>query len=422
MDAIKSKLYKTLRQSERLFKTDMVYLARGGFWLTLVQITGAASAFILSIVFANLFPKDAYGTYKYIIALSGIIGTLTLTGLGPAITQSVARGYDAALSKGFRTVLRWGVIIFIVSLSSSGYYFLHKNYLLAFSFLLIAITSPLIDAASFFGSYLAGKKNFKTLSILTIINNTVPTLAIIIALLMTQSLWIIILTYFLSNTLVIFGSYLYTVVRYKPGGKEDPEMVPYAKHLTFITVLNTIADQADKIIVYHYVGAVELAIYVFATAFPTQIKGVFKGLSPLAFPKFAIRSLDETRQDVPGKMLRFLSIITPIVLLYIIIAPYLYTLFFPQYVDAVPMSRIFALSLLPYISIIPTTILQAKKSIRSLYGSNISIAIMKLVFLFTGVSLAGVWGVVYARVAYEFGALMIALYYLHHAEEISPSV
>jgi O-antigen/teichoic acid export membrane protein len=400
----------------------MVYLAKGGFWLTLVQVIGAASAFALSVVFARSFPKDSYGTYKYIIALSGIIGTFTLTGLGPAITQSVARGYDGALHRGFKTVLRWGTIIVIISFTLAVYYALHHNYLLSYSLVLIGITSPLIDATSFFGSYLTGKKDFKLLSLLNAAGSVFPALCLITTLFFTINLPIVITVYFISSVIIMYASYFYTTHLYRPEGTEDPEMISYGKHLTFITILNTIADQADKVIVYHYVGAVELAVYTFATAIPTQIKGVLKGVSPLAFPKFAIKSLDEVKRNTPSRMLRFLFVIIPIVIIYILCAPYIYRFFFPRYIDAISMSRVFSLSLLAYISIIPTTILQAKKALPSLYGSNIIIALTKLALLFMGVSYAGVWGVVYARVVYEYAALLIALIYLKKAREAIPLI
>lgn len=417
MNTFRQRAYNLLRRSERFFKTDMVYLAKGGFWLTFVQVVGAASAFALSVVFARLFPKDTYGTYKYIIALSGIIGTLTLIGLGPAVAQSVARGYDGALKKGFTTILKWGSIIVVVSFIMAAYYLAHKNYLLAYSLLLIGITSPLIDAASFFGSYLTGKKDFKLLSLLNAAGSVFPALCLIATLFITTNLPIVITIYFLSVTAVTYTSYLYTTHRYKPEGIEDPEMLRYGKHLTFITILNTIADQADKVIVYHYVGAVELAVYTFATALPLQIKGVLKGISPLAFPKFAQRPLNEAKQHLAGKMLRLFLVIVVIVILYILAAPYLYKLFFPQYIDAITMSQAFSLSLLAYVSVIPTTVLQAKKALGSLYGSNLSIAVTKLLFLFVGVYYAGVWGVVYARIAYEYAALIIMLIYLKAAKE-----
>ena len=100
-------IYRLLRRSESYTKTDMVYLAKGSFWLTILQITGTISGFFLSVAFANFFPKHEYGIYKYILSVGGIIGAFTLTGLGPAIMQAVAKGSDGVLREGFFINLRW---------------------------------------------------------------------------------------------------------------------------------------------------------------------------------------------------------------------------------------------------------------------------------------------------------------------------
>jgi hypothetical protein len=43
MNQLKYKAYTFLRWSERHTKTDMIYLTKGGFWLTLAQVISSAS-------------------------------------------------------------------------------------------------------------------------------------------------------------------------------------------------------------------------------------------------------------------------------------------------------------------------------------------------------------------------------------------
>lgn len=65
---LKTRIHALLRSSERYFKTDMVYLAKGGSWLFSAQVLSGALSFILAIAFANLVPKEAFGTYKYVLS------------------------------------------------------------------------------------------------------------------------------------------------------------------------------------------------------------------------------------------------------------------------------------------------------------------------------------------------------------------
>lgn len=409
MQNIRQKTHDILRWSEKYTKTDMVYLGKGGLWLSVIQASGAISALILSIFFAHFFPKDSFGTYKYVLALSGIIGSLTLTGLGPAITQSVARGFEGSLKQGFKENFKWGLGIIVVSLVGSTYYFLHDNFILAVSLIIIAIASPIIDGASYFSSYLSGKKDFRTLAKLSAVGNVLSALFLVCTLLVTKNILIIIGIYFASYTAIAYCSYFYTLHKHKPGNTTDPEMIPYAKHLTLMGIVSTLAEQADKVIVFHYAGAIELAIYTFAVAIPTQIRGLLKGIAVLAFPKFAAGDLETARKSIPRKMLTFFLIVLPVILIYILCAPLIYKVLFPQYVSAVKMSQIFSLSLLAYSNVIPGAFLQAQKKIKSLYSVHITVSVIRIFMLFIGIQLFGVWGIIYARIAHEFVGLIISL-------------
>ena len=58
IDKIKNKTYKLLRKSEKYTKTDMVYLTKGGFWLTLGQIISSTSAFLSNGVHNQIFSQQ----------------------------------------------------------------------------------------------------------------------------------------------------------------------------------------------------------------------------------------------------------------------------------------------------------------------------------------------------------------------------
>ena len=94
---IKTKIYKLLRWSEKYTKTDMVYLAKGASWLTSGQIISSFAIVLLAIAFANLIPRETYGTYKYVISVVGALSIFTLPGINTAVVQAVARHNDKCL-------------------------------------------------------------------------------------------------------------------------------------------------------------------------------------------------------------------------------------------------------------------------------------------------------------------------------------
>ena len=107
---IKQKLYNTLRRSEHWTHTDMVYIAKGGAWLTAARIVASISSFLMVIAFANLLTKEAYGLYQYVLSIVGILSISTLGGINTALTQAMARGYEGSIIPALKTRIHWGVI------------------------------------------------------------------------------------------------------------------------------------------------------------------------------------------------------------------------------------------------------------------------------------------------------------------------
>jgi O-antigen/teichoic acid export membrane protein len=160
--------HQYLRWTERFLKTDMVYVAKNGFWLTIGQGSSSLVSLLLAIAFAHFISKEAYGNYKYILSLGSMFGMFSLTGIGTSLVRSVAKGYDGTLRFDFWLNIRWSVLVFLGSLLSSIYYFSNDNYTLGASFLIIGSLSPFMTSASLHGAFLSGKKDFKRSSLYNI--------------------------------------------------------------------------------------------------------------------------------------------------------------------------------------------------------------------------------------------------------------
>lgn len=158
---MKDSIYKVLRFSEKYLKTDMVYLAKGSFWLSIGQVISVLSSLLLSLVLARALPQEVYGNYKFILSVAGIIGGLSLSGLGSSLTQAVAKGNYGTIFLAVKNQLVWGTIISLVSLGTGLYYFLNDNTVFAISFIIVSIALPVTNAVSMYGAFLSGKKDFK---------------------------------------------------------------------------------------------------------------------------------------------------------------------------------------------------------------------------------------------------------------------
>lgn len=395
---IQAKLVRLLRWSEKYTKTDMVYLTHGGFWLTGAQVITTLVSFGASIAFGYFIPKDVYGTYRYILSAAALLGALTLTGLNTAIIQSVARGFEGSLRDGFRLSMRWSWIAVGAALIGSVYYAYHANYILAISYLLIAFTSPLLYSSGLFGSFINGKKDFARLSCYTVIDNVVPTLAVLGTLFFTHHVVALVAAYFVSSTLMGWLLYRRTLALYQPSATHDPELARYSIKLSALNILAIATAQADKIIVFTALGSVELAIYTFATAFPDQIRSVLKNLNTLMIPRFSERDSALHSFALRRKVFQLSIILIVITFAYIAIAPLLYHVFFPKYDESILYSQLLGLSIFSAIAMIPSSLLIAKKREKELAFTSVIGSIIQLGVLFPAVYYWGITGVIVARV------------------------
>src|SRR3989344_8935696 len=137
--SMKDRFLSLLRRSERYTHIDMVYLAKGGSWMSGGQAINMLVGFLVSIAFANLLPKESFGTYKFILSTVALIGIFSFLDIGTAVIQSVAKGFGNSLRQGFRANLQWSLGVSLAGFALSLYYYVQGNNLLSFAFLLAGI-------------------------------------------------------------------------------------------------------------------------------------------------------------------------------------------------------------------------------------------------------------------------------------------
>ena len=156
-----------------------------------------------------------------------------------------------------------------------------------------------------------------------------------------------------------------------------------------------------------------MAVYNFAIAIPDQTKGPLKGLGKLIFPKFVEREDKEIRSGMNRKFLMLFIGSVIITLVYIMVAPYIFQIFFPKYMASVLYSQIFALSLVSMTSNPAGVYLAAKKKIREQYISNVFVSILQIIAVSVSIIYWGLLGLVIARVFVRLATSItnVALYY-----------
>jgi len=404
MEALKTKLKRILRWSERYARTDMLYLARGGFWTSLNFVVTGLSSLLLAVAFANLVPKETYGTYRYILSIAGAFGFLSLSGMNAAVTRAVARGHDGALPESVRVQMRWN-LLYTLTLAAAGAYYLvrHDAVALGVSLLILGALTPPAWAYATYSAFLSGKKAFKRSAQLSILGTSLYVLVMIVGIVFGRTaVWIV--AAYAVGTLVVYALlYALTIAEFRPGAIEEGErheMIGYGKHLSLLNVVAVVAQQIDNIVVFKFVGPAELAVYAFANLMPERLRKFAKTGMGILVPKLAEKDLKDVVRSLRLRFLQSFSLGALAAGAYWIIAPFVFRWLFPQYANSVYASRLVGLNLafalpLTYIAYV----FQAQKMLRQIYASSLVGNVARAAMIVAGGWYAGMLGVILGKLA-----------------------
>ena len=411
IEKIKNKLYNLLRWSEKYTHTDMVYLSKGGFWLTLSQSISAVSSFLLAIAFANLLPKENYGTYKYILSILPIVALTALPGMNIAITQSIAKGHEGSLVPAFKNKLKWSSLGSSAALLMALYYFYQNSSTLAIAFLLICIFVPFSESFLLFSSLLSGKKLFRIASQFSIISQLLLTLSIFITILLTDSIIYIIFVYLFINTLLHYIFFKISKRKYLKNDIKDKEAVSFGKHLSVISIFSTIASQIDSILLWHYLGASSVAIYSFALAPITPVSTFIKSIFSLAIPKFVNQDKENLKKSLFPKVIKSFFLLTIPVLILILIIPPVFHTFFSKYAESIKYAQLLTITLLFFPDKLLGMAITSRQNKNLVYKISLFNASIKIILTLVLLPIYGIWGAIIANITQHIIAMLVSVYF-----------
>lgn len=400
MNTIRQKVYRLLRWSERYMKTDMLYVARGGFWVTFGRTITNILSLALIVAFANLLEKETYGLYRYILSLAGVLNIFTLTGMNSAVARAVAGGNEGAFKHSVVYQLKWNLLMVAAFFVLGGYYLLNADALLAVSFFILGLFVPATLAFNTYGAYLEGTKRFKLASLSSVISTLIYVGGILAAILLSgQILWLVI-AYAATTFVATVYFYVYVQKKFKPKPQaKDGETLVYGRNLSFIRIIGTISAQIDKILLTQFWGTAQLAVYALAMAMPNRIIAYLKHAVGIGYPKFAAKTVKEIDTIFYRRVLQGALIGAIIALLYILIAPTIFTYLLPQYLEGIFFSQILALSFIfampnRYISLV----LESQKLAKLILFVNVTNSLINiLLYVILGIW-GGIMGLVIAKV------------------------
>lgn len=387
-----------IKKANSFFQLDVQKIIGRGSYLLGSQAVSNALSFLVAIAAAHFLSKETYGTYRYILSTVGFIGAFSLTGLSTAIIRNTARGYDSLFDSSVRRSMLWSLPSIFAGVGASAWYLWNGNFVLGLSIGIGSILFPVVQSLLLFRSFLNGKEYFKALMISNIAYSFVTSISILVAILLTKSTIILAIVYYVSNLIITFILNQWVRKKFTVNKESDPTGGKLENHISLMNILDIGATQLDKIILFQIGGPIEVARYVYATIIPEQLRNVVKYTSTLSMPIFS--SLPKSTAKSKGLFLskKLFLITIPLVIFYYFVTPFLYKLFFPNYIEVVGYSQLFGLILL-FDGGINGTVLKAQNEVKKLYLVTMTSNISKVVLLvILGVTM-GISGIVLSRVA-----------------------
>ncbi len=399
------KIDHLLKLLQKYTGLDLSYFIKGGFWLSIGQISSTLKAFILSLIFANLLSKEIFGQYSFVMATIGLASSFALPGMAYAVIQSVARGYDGTYFKALKQVFKWSWLgsLFLLSIAIYGKF--SGRIYGAIIFLIVASIFPFYSFKSYYSTLLQGKKRFDIFAKITSLINIVSTLSIVLAVFFTKNLfWIIIATVFID---VVLSGYftLFYVKRYIHNDKIEEDSIKFGKRVSFSLAFSNIANYFDSLIITYFLGFSDLAIFKIVTLLPNQIKVLINTFTPMLLPKMASENIQ--KKDLTKHFKKLFLIAIFLILIYLLIAPFIFKWFYPKYYDYVWLSMIYHLSFVVVLYILPFNYLIKEKK-ESLINKFYNCSAVLLIFLsLIGIYFYGLLGAIAARIMYRLFVLFI---------------
>lgn len=422
LERVQKRLVALIRWSERYTQTDMIYLVRGGIWLSVAQFGTSIAGFLLTLILANILTPERLGEYRFLITGFTLLSIFALPGMRTALRESTPKGYRGNLTPAFKAMFKWGLVGSVVSIGATVYYFLNDNNTLAIGFLVIAIATPLYNAATGYLEYLTALKELRKTTLYT-----VATRIILVAttgggaFLFPHYAWAILAVFLFATIIPNLWFHLRTKREFeKPGSTLDQDITRYAWHITAMTALGLVAGQLDKILVWKIAGAEALAFFFIAYTVPLALSQYLIIIPTLAFAKFGEKEPTTIRRTLLPKTLKYLFVIIIVSGAYIVAAPLFFNLFFPLYTDAILYSQVLALVPIFGAFLPIKTYLTTLKRTKDLYILSVIPPAMRIAVAVSLIVPFGIWGAVYSLLIEAVVRSMLLIYFFLRTPKDAP--
>lgn len=404
---------------ERLIRTDIRYVLKGSFWFSIGHLVSTLAGIATAVAFANLLAPETYGNFRYILSILPFLDISTLKRIDQSLTISVSKGFEGDAINALKTKMKWGTLGSLAGFGLSLYYYLNGNSQLGILIAVMAIFVPLFNTPLISLDYLSGKKKFKALSVIGSSSSVVYSILIIAFIFLSKNIILILLAYFITNVLIRSAAFVFVIKKYPPNKnvEENNRTINYGKKLSVLEIINVIGSSLDNILVFHYLGAAELAAYSFIKKVPENIKLIPRFITQLSVPKFSNQDIGDPsiKKEVIRKTWFFAAGSSVIVIIYILLAPFIFKILFAPYQQYVFLSQIYALSFVFNFGGLFFNFVETNRKTKNVLSLNVIVSVLSILTVFVSLKFYGPLGLVIGYSFIRFSSSVIKYIYFKKA-------
>lgn len=376
------------------------FTAHNQHWLIYAQVTGSLLSLAQLLVLTRVLDPEVFGQYRYGIALTMILPLFFLSGISNAVTSVTAHTAENIFFHAIRLYLRStripSILFFIIAL----FFFYFDLVFLGFSLFILSIFSPLYQVVQLYSSYLNGKQDYRRIFLYGLIPDIGTIVSVIITAILFPNQPIIILGVFLlANTIITLIPFLLTIRTYKikKMGVESPEaLISLSNTVSQSNMIQGIGGQIDKVITFHLISSSGLAVYSIVTLAVQQFRGFQKILYAILLPK---QTVNKDHTHFYKALWLYLGGSAVFCVAYIITAPLIFTILFPEYLAFVHLSQFASLAIIfAPLTFFTLSTLHGRNDKKSTLQYTTITTILSTTLLLIGSIFGGTPGIVFAFV------------------------
>ena len=383
---------------------DMPYFLKNSFLVSVSHGINLLKGLVIGLLVARMFPIGQYGEYRFMLSFLGFIGFIGLTSLGAALGKSIANKETVPLRSTiqlYSLLTAVGALVIFCSTPLLSYW--GRESLWPFFIIGGILYVPVKVGGDIFDGLIRGTGNFDLALRTNFYMNIILVTGILLMLwLRPSSLLLLTLTYGLP-CLFFLWNIRSSLKKYR-GTASGLPILKKAAQMSLATLPITISWYIDGLLVTAFFGLDQLAVFSVALMPPEQVKIWIKELLQVSFSRQALgKDTSERREKMNQVVVLGFIFLSLAVLLYILAAPWLLPLLFPQYPkdDMVLWSRMGALALLPLPGSLYIQHLEARGMVKQLQKANFLSSMAFCFLLILLIPTIGPVGAVIARGAFR---------------------